>query len=213
MHEQNAFLTLTYDDDHLPKDAKLDKPQLTYKIKEMQRKIKGIRFFFCGEYGEKTNRPHYHAIIFGSDLLGGAEPIGDNKYISPLIQTWWPYGNHELSVPEYAAAFYTAGYVTKKMDDTDTFSIMSRKPPIGHQWLKQNYESMLTRGFIIINGVKHPIPKMYMDTLQYKWGLDLNDYKYQRRQENKNRPILTKQQGRAKELNLKQKIQSRKATI
>jgi hypothetical protein len=36
-------------------------------MKRLRHRVKPlkIRFFHCGEYGDKTRRPHYHALIFG----------------------------------------------------------------------------------------------------------------------------------------------------
>ena len=81
-HEDNVFLTLTYDNDHLPKPLDyitdtgerkvspvnpLEKRELQLFIKRLRKKFpeQRIRYFACGEYGGKTMRPHYHLILFG----------------------------------------------------------------------------------------------------------------------------------------------------
>ena len=68
-----AFITLTYDDDHLPTMVDVDtgelvpvvsKRDLQLFFKRLRKRVPGIRYFFCSEYGPTTNRPHYHGIIF-----------------------------------------------------------------------------------------------------------------------------------------------------
>jgi hypothetical protein len=69
-HDNAVFATLTYDDDHLPPDRSISKDELQRFIKRLRKELgdRKIRYFACGEYGETTNRPHYHAIIFGLGL-------------------------------------------------------------------------------------------------------------------------------------------------
>jgi len=66
MWEENCFATLTYDDEHLPKNSSLDKRDLQKFFKRLRKKYepKKIRYYACAEYGEKSFRPHYHAAIF-----------------------------------------------------------------------------------------------------------------------------------------------------
>ena len=62
------FVTLTYDDDHLPSDRKLRKGDLQLFHKRMRKAFGPFRFFACGEYGERTHRAHYHSIYIGLDI-------------------------------------------------------------------------------------------------------------------------------------------------
>ena len=66
MHKENCFLTLTYDDEHLPKGEKLEKEEMQ-KFWKRLRKATGtkIRYYMAGEYGTEGGRPHYHACVFG----------------------------------------------------------------------------------------------------------------------------------------------------
>ena len=98
-HTNSAFITLTYNDEHLPFTldglTTLCKRDLQNYFKRLRRKLKyEIRYFAVGEYGTKKSdittfegeRPHYHAIVFGINQLdyehiSGAwkicdEPIG-----------------------------------------------------------------------------------------------------------------------------------------
>lgn len=66
LHDANSFITLTYDNDHVPSDMSLRPKDLQDFFKRLRKRIGvPIRYFACGEYGEHTQRPHYHAIIFG----------------------------------------------------------------------------------------------------------------------------------------------------
>ncbi len=86
-HENNYFLTLTYDDDHLPRSDKgiatLIQDEVSKFMKRLRSSFKrkfgieGIRFFACGEYGDgngdevdptKVFRPHYHIILFNCPI-------------------------------------------------------------------------------------------------------------------------------------------------
>lgn len=136
LHEENCFLTLTYDDEHLPKDGSIDKKVLSKFIKELRRKLepKRIRFFGCGEYGSKKMRPHYHVMIFGHDfedkevLKAGQYRRYKNRfktgidhtlYISKELSKIWPYGFHTIGETSLEAANYIARYITKKIKGND----------------------------------------------------------------------------------------------
>ena len=73
-HQSSIFLTLTYDDDNLPPNASLSKSDLQKFFKRLRKDLsyvdRKIKYFAAGEYGPKTNRPHYHAIVFGLSLQG-----------------------------------------------------------------------------------------------------------------------------------------------
>lgn len=120
LHASNSFLTLTYDDDHLPRDMSLDLDHFQRFMKRLRKKVGPVRFFHCGEYGEKFKRPHYHAIIFGYDFpdkqLFKIMPRGDRLYRSPILEKLWPYGYSTIGDVTFESAAYVARYVVKKIN-------------------------------------------------------------------------------------------------
>lgn len=122
----NCFITLTYDNHHLPSDHSLVKSHFTKFIKALRQKSKKkIRFYMCGEYGkatEKNNwiaRPHYHAILFGYQFpeCKLVNVRNSNRvYISPLLTELWRFGSHEIGTVTFQSAGYVARYVLKKQN-------------------------------------------------------------------------------------------------
>lgn len=108
-HDSAYFVTLTYNDDHLPlhwyadpetgeasaQSASLSKRDFQLFMKRVRKAFPDdkIRFFACGEYGPNTFRPHYHAILFGlhlDDLVPfGRSVQGHQYYISESLQRCW----------------------------------------------------------------------------------------------------------------------------
>nr|QJB21676.1 MAG: replication initiator protein [Microvirus sp.] len=130
-HETSSFLTLTYSDLHLPLDYSLNPEHLTLWLKRFRAAIypKKIRYFAVGEYGDDTQRPHYHAALFG---------VGPEA--QDIVHSTWGMGHVMLGTLNIQSCRYVAGYVTKKMTSpTDyrlqgrhpEFTRMSRKPGIG----------------------------------------------------------------------------------
>lgn len=159
-NDRNAFLTLTYEN----APEKLNKPDLQKFIKRLRyRSNREIRYFACGEYGEKTNRPHYHAIIFGEDFRGGAFDINDELYGNVLLDRIWTHGQVTAAEFNMSTACYVAGYVNKKIGDTDTFNIMSIRPPIGYHYAVQNQEQLARTEAVVIEGREYPVPKAYLN--------------------------------------------------
>lgn len=129
LHEQNCFITLTYDPEFLPADQSIDKEVWQKFLKKFRKRIEPqkIRFFMCGEYGENTDltclstlgRPHYHAIIFGYDFPDKVphkqNPNGDVIYKSELLAKIWGYGFVTIGSVDFESAAYVARYVTKKV--------------------------------------------------------------------------------------------------
>ena len=74
-HSDSVFITLTYSDENLPDRGSLVKRDLQLFLKRLRRRLDRlnrdkIRYFACGEYGDNTNRPHYHAIIWNLSTRG-----------------------------------------------------------------------------------------------------------------------------------------------
>lgn len=128
-HNQACFLTLTYDDQNLPKNGSLDKTHLRAFFNDLRSRNsyygkEKIKYFACGEYGDQTGRPHYHAALYGSigcegtdDLRTEEEPSrsGALQYSHADIAATWPHGLHRISELSFESAAYVARYVLKKM--------------------------------------------------------------------------------------------------
>ncbi|AXL14432.1 replication initiator protein [Microviridae sp.] len=196
-HEQNSFLTLTYAND--PKTLHVSHVQNFLK---RLRKHGKIRHFITGEYGEKTHRPHYHAIIFGADFRGGSFAVDDRMYGNEWLNRIWGKGDCVIGDFSMQSACYVAGYVNKKIADTDTFSIMSRRPPLGYQWALDNADMLNRNEAVTIEGSQYPIPKVYFDWSEcsaFRPGrVDLDGVKANRRSHVRH---LNSEQLRAKEYN------------
>lgn len=157
LHSQNAFLTLTYENS----PDVLVKEDLQKFFKRLRHKA-FFRYFACGEYGEATRRPHYHALIFGQDFLSGSFQISDSLYSSPIVSEAWGHGIVSLAEVNMATCCYVAGYVHKKIGDEDTFTLMSRRPGIGRGWLSKYGDDLRRTGSVVIEGKELPIPLRYM---------------------------------------------------
>lgn len=131
LHSENCFVTLTYSEDNVPALGSLEPADTTLWLKKLRRAVepRRFRYFLCGEYGDESGRPHYHACLFG---------IGIND--SAAIDRAWGLGFTATAEFNDTTAAYVAGYVVKKMTAKDDprlegrypeFSRMSNRPGLG----------------------------------------------------------------------------------
>lgn len=125
--QPSCFITLTCDDYYLdevfPHGILFHRPWQLFAKK--LRKYGEFRFLMCGEYGERTHRPHYHAVIFGQDYSRRRAPSdrsrdrsGLNMYKgelcdSPFLREVWKYGHIRCCPLEKNCIGYVAGYTMK----------------------------------------------------------------------------------------------------
>lgn len=141
-HEHKAFVTLTYDDEHLPSDGSLPPKKFIgdwFKIfRECYRQETGrsLRFYCVGEYGDKSFRPHYHFIIFGYPPCENEyrkkwlrkQKKGCDCYSCSFVQRIWGRGFTDVGTVSLQSTRYVAGYVTKKMTKSDDIRLEGRMP-------------------------------------------------------------------------------------
>ena len=151
-HESACFLTLTYDDLHMPVRQSLDKSRLRTFFNDLRgrlgyAKLPRIKFFAVGEYGEKKGErewnPHYHAIVFGQDFAGTIQSArksykrsdeayarsGAPQWSHDLIRDVWPDGRHTVAAVSFESAAYVARYALKKVKGRDADSYYDGRQP------------------------------------------------------------------------------------
>ena len=184
-HENGIFLTLTYSDEWLPHGETLIADELSKFMRRLRKKISvKIRYYGCGEYGDTTLRPHYHALIHGYRPDDAVLIFDDGKtqnFTSETLDEIWGLGFAQFSDLTYASAAYTAGYTRKKIYgdaaeehyqklDPETgeifqrlpeFSCMSNRPGIGIPWLEEFYSDVYPKSQMILNGKPMPVPRTY----------------------------------------------------
>lgn len=189
LHEKNCFLTLTYADEHLPENNSLDVTHMQNFFKRFRKKISPvkIRHYYCGEYGEKEGRAHYHAIIFGYDFPDKIHTEtgkkGDKIYMSEELADLWPLGRHGIGEVTYESAGYVARYCTKKITGPKAdahyngrkpeFAHMSKQPRypgeaagLGGGWITKYYREIYPDDFVVLNGKKIQPPAYYDKVLE-----------------------------------------------
>lgn len=110
--KHTLFITLTYNDKSLPTNGSVSPEHAVNFIKRLKYyHEKSLRYYICGEYGEKGLRPHYHAVIFSPD------PIDHSS-----VESAWTYGFIHFGLDSNnAVAQYVAGYITKKLNRDDEY--------------------------------------------------------------------------------------------
>jgi len=190
MHEKNCFVTLTYNNENLPKNGTLVKRDVQLFMKKLRKKLKHkIRYYYCGEYGEKFARPHYHLILFNHDFDDKKlwKQIKETRlYESPELTKIWGKGFCTVGDVTFESAAYVARYITKKVTgeqasdyystlDTETgelhsilseFTDMSRRPGIGWAWFKKYTKDIFPGDFAVVRGRKMKPPKYYSNLLE-----------------------------------------------
>lgn len=203
--EANAFLTLTYDDEHQPEEGHLRPRDLQLFFKRLRKYADGsgstlnrnrsgnIRYFACGEYGDETQRPHYHALMFNCGFTD-TRRVGKDLYESDTLRDLWPYGHNRIGAATPAAAAYIAQYSLKKQGQGDhdkdgvwrpaPFLRMSLRPAIGNTWLAK-YKQDLRHGYLVTSdGRQKAVPRYYrkrLEQLDYELAEELEHNAYRNR--------------------------------
>lgn len=191
LHSQNCFITLTYNAETIPQDFSLRYTDFQKFIRRL-RKTKGrLSFFVSGEYGGKTLRPHFHALLFGIDFSDKTfhrrGEYGDHCYRSALLEKLWPLGHSELGEVSPRSTAYVTGYLIKKNLDTRPASVryqrvdsetgevwnvkpefhrMSLNPAIGKNFaIKYRAELLAHAAIVHAGGSRTKLPRFYRDLL------------------------------------------------
>ena len=198
MHENQLhgdvgqFLTLTYDDKHLPENGSLLKSDFQNFMKRVRKRVgPGLRFFMCGEYGDKYLRPHYHALFFNypyEDLVKCEETPFGTLYQSADLLSDWRLGRCVVGAVTLRSASYVARYCLKKVTGEKAedhykgrlpeYNDMSRRPGIGRDWW--NKYRKLESDYVVMDGRKFASPRYYDKLMEEEFPYVMRDLKAKR---------------------------------
>lgn len=184
------FVTLTYNTDYVPITQKgfmtLKKRDLQLFFKRLRKiSAEALRYYACGEYGGKTNRPHYHIILFNAQVKDIEKSWGEARKVIKV------YGRKVFKVPvpatQFGGIFYgdvqeaSIGYCLKYMskpgkipvhqndDRSPEFSLMSKRLGDNYltkamsTWHKKDLENRMH--LVLKDGKKIAMPRYFKDKL------------------------------------------------
>lgn len=184
-HNKGCFITLTYSDEHLPADLSLHKEDLQKFFKRLRKHLKGhqIKYYACGEYGDKFKRPHYHAIIFNLSVM-------DAMIVLPKA---WQFGFFKILPVYYESCKYVTGYVMKKYNGEKAKEEYGNKEVpfrlsslgLGKEFALEHRDRILEDYGVTFGGVNKGFPKYYqmlfkrddMSALADEWTENPCDWK------------------------------------
>ncbi|WNK12432.1 MAG: replication initiator protein [Microvirus sp.] len=179
-YEEKIFATLTYSDAALPAGRSLRARHLQLFLKRLRRffKARRLRFFACGEYGDTTDRPHYHAILWNVNFHDRIR-YDNELFTSKTLDAIWSHGECKFGTVTYESAAYIARYSLKKIRgdlakehytrlDYDTGEIYEIEPEfirmsqgLGRDWFIKNKSDLYPDDFVVQKGKKLRVPKYY----------------------------------------------------
>lgn len=203
LHERNSFLTLTYSDEYLPEDFGLHHEHVQVFLKRLRKKCsQDLRYYVCGEYGDRTSRPHYHMCLFGEDFYDDRTLYsvnnGNRLYSSNFLDGLWRLGDCQIGQLTVQSASYVARYVVNKQykDDYEcvdqaTGEVMSRRPPycamslrpaIGRRWIEKYFSEVYgnDNDSCYADGRIHRPPRYYDKVYEDQLGKNLDNIRKKR---------------------------------
>ena len=176
-----VMLTLTYDKEHIPEGYNLRYHDIQLMLKRLRKEYtdyngkteRRFSYIVCGEYGPKTQRPHYHMILWGLSSAEIKQHFGQYAclpmWLNGFSHIGWLFGSEMIS--------YVVQYTTKKLKKkaykgTRTPPMLRMSKGIGAALLynKTLLDKMFNAGYISICGKKYPIPRYYFKKLEMDRG-------------------------------------------
>lgn len=229
LYEDNCFVTLTIDQEHMPENQSVDIKHLQDFMKALRHKYypNKIRFYACGEYGDTTNRAHYHLLLFNHDFPDktkwGKTKQGHIRWRSAELEGLWDLGHSEIGTVTFQSAGYVARYILKKQKDAPhlffvdkdgktrqrnpEFTTMSRMPGIGKPWLDKFKTDVFPGDFVVIDGKKFRTPRYYDTAYETSNPVDHKKLKWTR----KAKALKHKDNQTPERLRVREQIQRKKA--
>lgn len=173
-----VFITLTYDDDHLPladtvptlfkrdlqlffkrlrKENDMYQNIIPFDLNNPQKRFK-LTYYAVGEYGPRTERPHYHILLFN---------LHPDLY--PAIDKKWPDGHVKIGKVNSNSIQYVTGYVLTKRSfyeqKENEFALISKG--FGKEYMKNALHHLKSKDLFVINqkGKKQSLPRYYRDKI------------------------------------------------
>lgn len=185
MHDASWFVTLTYDDDHVPYGNTLVREHPSKFVRSVRKRTRQRwRYFLAGEYGSDFSRPHYHVILFGHELpdkrfLYSRE--GNHFFQSDVLSEAWGRGIVEVSTVSPSTMMYVTKYHVDKVNGDRAeahyswfvessgelverepeFALMSNRPGIGATWFDRYWSDCYPKGFVTSAGIRYRPPRYY----------------------------------------------------
>lgn len=214
LHTCNCVVTLTYDNDHLPPDGSLIKRDVQLWLKRLRKRYPDypIQYYYCGEYGARFGRPHYHICLFGFDfvdrVLYKRTGAGSLIYRSAILESLWTAGYSTVGDLTYESAAYVARYILKKQfgaKSIDHYNLidyttgeviesklpeynnMSLKRPIGQGWIDAHLQSVYNIDAVMVRNhkgrlVRNKPPRYYDGRYELYYPDELRIIKERRRE-------------------------------
>lgn len=171
-HSVSAFVTFTYDDEHLifqdgfrqPTLSKDDLHKYLDNIRHLLHKVK-FEYYACGEYGDKFNRPHYHVLFFGLDY----------QLHKSFFEQSWKKGSVKVLPVQSGSFRYVAKYLSKpyskEYNDIQYYDIglippfrkMSRG--LGVKVYLDHLDEIRDNGFFVFCGRRISVSRYYFNKL------------------------------------------------
>lgn len=174
----SLFITLTYNDEHLPTNEKglvtLNHDAYSKYVKRVRSQLKRdfgetvhLSIIGCGEYGAKTGRPHYHLVVHGIPF---SWKDSWSELVNALEQKW-KFGYSYVKCCNSDVAGYVTKYSLKDLNKgRDDYLALDVEPPfrvfsngIGMNYFEQNVERIRREGFCRDGKYKVSIPKYFKD--------------------------------------------------
>lgn len=210
-NNNNYFVTLTYDDEHMKIldeittsenityvnggdwNGCLEPEELTKFIKRFRKGINNkygiekIKYMACGEYGGKTQRPHYHLILFNCPLptetFYNSRIQNKNIYWqNKVIEKYWDKGISNITEASWNTIAYVARYITKKINGKYSEDHYAQNGQIkeffrvskgvGREYYEANKDKIYSTDEIIVknkNGHNRTKPPKYFVLAVFHW--------------------------------------------
>lgn len=194
-HAASCYVTLTYSEDKLPAGLGLNSEHFSGFMKRLRKLVypRRVRYFACGEYGDKQpeiyylakygrpfGRPHFHAILFGISIeehlvafVDIDDPSQGFKCLRGVVKDAWKLGNVSMGTVTMSSARYVSDYLHKQVngplravrygDLVQPFQRVSQG--IGRDWAIANQERLLRERCLTIGGKRVKLPRYYVKLL------------------------------------------------
>lgn len=175
----SLFVTLTYDEENLPKDSSVNKVDVQLFHKRLRKHFAAgeLRYYVVSEYGDHTFRPHYHGLYF-------FKSSHDKKQIYDIFERSWNKGFLKFGDVEEGSIVYCTKYCLKHSETPEgrkpTFRLMSKlNGGLGFNYVQFMLDYHIENNnlsYVCANGKRSRMPKYYKDKLkQFIMPVDFND--------------------------------------